>query len=55
MRWGSRVTPLAESDVELPPSRRTALEMINDLRARKAATREPSAAGLNDVRLPDHR
>ena len=28
LRWGDRVTPLGESDVHLPPTERTALEII---------------------------
>src|SRR5260221_707780 len=30
IRWGDRVTPIAQSDVELPPCRRSALEMARD-------------------------
>jgi 3-oxoacyl-[acyl-carrier-protein] synthase-3 len=30
IRWGERVTPLAESDVELPPCDKTALEIMSD-------------------------
>jgi 3-oxoacyl-[acyl-carrier-protein] synthase-3 len=30
VRWGSRVTPLAESDAELPPCEQTALEILGD-------------------------
>jgi 3-oxoacyl-[acyl-carrier-protein] synthase-3 len=52
VRWGSRVTPVSESSVELPPPPRTALEMVNDIRARKVATRERSIMGLNRVDLP---
>ena len=28
VRWGSRTTPLGTTDVELPPSDRTALEIV---------------------------
>ena len=35
VRWGERVTPVSESKVELPPSERTALELIRDVTARK--------------------
>ena len=35
IRWGSRVTPLGLSDVELPPSDKTALEIVQDLMAHK--------------------
>ena len=30
IRWGERVTPLAESDAELPPCEQTALEIMSD-------------------------
>jgi len=33
VRWGSRVTPLGESSIAMPPCHRTALEMVNDIRA----------------------
>jgi 3-oxoacyl-[acyl-carrier-protein] synthase-3 len=35
VRWGQRVTPLGESDVELPPGSRTALEIVQKYRAVK--------------------
>jgi hypothetical protein len=35
IRWGDRVTPLQACDAELPPSRKTALEIVNDIRAQK--------------------
>ena len=48
VRWGRRVTPLASSEVQLPPNDRTALEIIRECRERKtrhlaAATAEPFA------------
>jgi 3-oxoacyl-[acyl-carrier-protein] synthase-3 len=55
VRWGSRVTPLGHNDVDLPPCTRTALEIVNDIRARKAGARERSAAGLNAPRLAEAR
>jgi len=33
VRWGRRVTPLGESTMTLPPCEKTALEMVNDVRA----------------------
>ncbi len=33
VKWGNRVTPLGASDRELPPCTRTALEMVNEIRA----------------------
>jgi len=47
VRWGSRVTPLARSEAALPPSPKTALEMVNEIRAHKASTADRSAAGLH--------
>ncbi len=35
IRWGSRVTPIATSDVELPPCNQTALEIVQGLMAHK--------------------
>jgi 3-oxoacyl-[acyl-carrier-protein] synthase-3 len=51
LRWGERVTPLATSDAALAPCSRTALELVSGLRARKAASRERSAAGLQAPQL----
>jgi 3-oxoacyl-[acyl-carrier-protein] synthase-3 len=36
VRWGERTAPRASSDAELPPCDRTGLEIVNDLRARRA-------------------
>lgn len=33
VKWGARVTPLGVSDAALPPAERTALEMVNAIRA----------------------
>jgi 3-oxoacyl-[acyl-carrier-protein] synthase III len=35
IRWGERTTPINPSDAELPPSPKTALEIVNDIRAQK--------------------
>ena len=35
IRWGERVTPLLPSDAELPLCTKTALEIVNDIRAQK--------------------
>jgi 3-oxoacyl-[acyl-carrier-protein] synthase-3 len=37
VRWGQRVTPRALSDVELPPTDQTALEIVQGLRTGKRA------------------
>lgn len=52
VRWGERVTPLAHDSIQLPPSPKSALEMVNDVRARKARTRVASAPGLTPPALP---
>ncbi len=51
VRWGERVTPRATSAATLPPSPRTALELVNAIRASKATSRERSAAGLQAPQL----
>jgi 3-oxoacyl-[acyl-carrier-protein] synthase-3 len=48
VRWGDRVTPLGTSDAELPPPTRSALEMVNDIRARKSQHGE-SDPGLKNT------
>jgi len=35
IRWGQRVTPLCPSDAQLPPCSKTALELVNEIRAEK--------------------
>src|SRR5271154_1909377 len=35
IRWGERITPLSVSDAELPPCPKTALELVNEIRAQK--------------------
>jgi 3-oxoacyl-[acyl-carrier-protein] synthase-3 len=35
VRWGQRVKPLRESKAELPPCTKTALELVNEIRAQK--------------------
>ena len=36
LRWGDRVTPLGASDAQLPPCEKSALELVNEIRALKA-------------------
>src|SRR3954463_4296242 len=36
VRWGSRVTPLGASDVELPPNQQSALDLVNKYRKIKS-------------------
>ncbi|MDH5209426.1 MAG: ketoacyl-ACP synthase III [Burkholderiaceae bacterium] len=47
VRWGDRVTPLATSDAELPPCPRSALELVNEIRAAKTAGGASEAALMN--------
>ena len=35
IRWGQRITPLDACDAELPPCSKTALELVNEIRAQK--------------------
>ena len=44
VRWGERTTPLGESDVDLPPSDRSALQIVRDLMETKnvLTNQEPS-------------
>jgi 3-oxoacyl-[acyl-carrier-protein] synthase-3 len=35
IRWGERLTPLEQSDAELPPTTKTALDIVNEIRAQK--------------------
>jgi 3-oxoacyl-[acyl-carrier-protein] synthase III len=37
VRWGKRVEPLAVSEVDLPPAQRSALELVQELIAKRAA------------------
>jgi 3-oxoacyl-[acyl-carrier-protein] synthase-3 len=46
VRWGERVTPLGESPATLGKAPKSALDMVNDIRGRKAAAAETSAPGL---------
>lgn len=45
------MTPLGASDAQFPPTKLNALEQINAIRARKAATAERSAEGMKKARL----
>jgi 3-oxoacyl-[acyl-carrier-protein] synthase-3 len=35
VRWGDRVTPLGQSDIAFPPNEKTALEIVNEVRAQQ--------------------
>jgi 3-oxoacyl-[acyl-carrier-protein] synthase-3 len=51
VRWGQRVTPIGQSDAELPACTRTALDLVNAIRAQKAGALGRSGSGLNAARL----
>ena len=48
VKWGDRVTPLGTSDAELPPVTRTALEMVNAIRAEQ----DPHGRSLAGLMAP---
>jgi 3-oxoacyl-[acyl-carrier-protein] synthase-3 len=52
VRWGERVTPLGESDAQLPPCEKTALEMVRDVIARHQPAGR-SNAGLTAPVFPE--
>jgi 3-oxoacyl-[acyl-carrier-protein] synthase-3 len=54
LRWGERTTPLGTTDADLPPCPRTALEIVNEIRAQKA---EGAALGerIRDVTFAENR
>jgi len=49
VRWGERTTPLGTSDADLPPCDRTGLELVRELRARKARYREQARAFIEEA------
>lgn len=44
IRWGDRVVPLEVSDADLPPCPKSALELVNDIRAQKRIGAEEAKA-----------
>jgi 3-oxoacyl-[acyl-carrier-protein] synthase-3 len=48
VRWGARVTPLGESAAALPPLTRTALDMVNEIRAHQ----DPHGRSLTGLMAP---
>jgi 3-oxoacyl-[acyl-carrier-protein] synthase III len=48
VKWGDRVTPLGTSDAALPPCERSALEMVNEIRARQ----DPHGRSLEGLMSP---
>ena len=53
VRWGERVTPLQTSDIDLPPCTKSALELVNEIRALKAQAAQRSGAALMAPRLAE--
>jgi 3-oxoacyl-[acyl-carrier-protein] synthase-3 len=54
IRWGRRTTPLQSCDAGLPPSSKTALEIVNDIRAQKKLG-EAQAARFKTLSFPENR
>lgn len=48
VRWGQRVTPLGESTMTMPPCDRSALELVNEVRARQ----DPHGRSLQGLMSP---
>ncbi len=53
VRWGERVEPLALSEAALPACKRSALEMVNAIRARKAEGEARSLPGLQGAQFAE--
>jgi 3-oxoacyl-[acyl-carrier-protein] synthase III len=54
IRWGERLTPLEKSDAELPPTTKTALDIVNEIRARKRLG-EADADRFQTLSFPENR
>jgi 3-oxoacyl-[acyl-carrier-protein] synthase-3 len=54
LRWGDRVTPLAHSDAELAPCTKTALQLVNEVRAQKKLG-EAQAARFQTLNFAENR
>jgi 3-oxoacyl-[acyl-carrier-protein] synthase-3 len=54
IRWGERLTPLSPCDAELPPCNKTALEIVNEIRAHKKQG-EASATILENLSFAEDR
>ncbi len=53
LRWGDRLVPLEHSDAELPPSPKTALELVNEIRAQKKLG-DDAAARFAELRFVEN-
>ena len=54
IRWGSRTTPIATTDVDLPPCDKTALEMVQDIRRAKGTEGRSIEALRRPLFAEDH-
>ena len=54
IRWGERLTPLEQSDAELPPTSKTALDIVNEIRAQKKLG-QAEAGRLQTLSFPENR
>ena len=54
IRWGERLTPLEQSDAELPPTNKTALDIVNEIRAQKKLG-QAEAGRLQTLSFPENR
>jgi 3-oxoacyl-[acyl-carrier-protein] synthase-3 len=54
IRWGDRLTPLEQSDAELPPTTKTALDIVNEIRAQKKLG-HAEASRLQTLSFPENR
>jgi 3-oxoacyl-[acyl-carrier-protein] synthase-3 len=53
IRWGQRLTPIEVSDAELPPCSKSALEIVNEIRAQKKLG-EAEAGRFTDLRFVEN-
>jgi 3-oxoacyl-[acyl-carrier-protein] synthase-3 len=54
IRWGERLTALEQSDAELPPTNKTALDIVNEIRAQKKLG-QAEASRLQNLSFPENR
>jgi 3-oxoacyl-[acyl-carrier-protein] synthase-3 len=54
IRWGERLTPLEQSDAELEPTPKTALDIVNEIRAQKKLG-EAEAGRFKSLSFPENR
>ncbi len=50
VRWGERTAPLGATDLDLPPCGQSGLELVNDLRARRARYHEAARGSIEEAR-----